>query len=69
MGRDIQCPVVAIHGDYDSHPAAEVERPLSTVVRDFRFFLLRNCGHKPWIERQARELFFAILEGELALAE
>jgi pimeloyl-ACP methyl ester carboxylesterase len=69
MGRDIQCPVVAIHGDYDSHPAAEVERPLSAVVRDFRFFLLRNCGHKPWIERQARELFFAILEGELALAE
>jgi len=67
MGRDISCPVVAIHGDYDSHPAAEVERPLSAVVRDFRFFLLRNCGHKPWIERQARELFFAVLEGELAL--
>jgi len=65
MGREIASPVLAIHGAYDSHPAAGVERPLSTVLRDFRFILLEKCGHKPWIERQARERFFAILEGEL----
>jgi pimeloyl-ACP methyl ester carboxylesterase len=65
MGREIICPVVAIHGDYDSHPAEGVERPLSAVVRDFRFILLGKCGHKPWIERQARDRFFAVLEGEL----
>ena len=65
MGRDISSPVVAIHGDYDSHPAEGVEKPLSAVVRDFRFILLERCGHKPWIERQARERFFAILEEEL----
>lgn len=65
MGREIASPVVAIHGDYDSHPAEGVGKPLSTAVRDFRFILLEKCGHKPWIERQARERFYAILEGEL----
>lgn len=65
MGREITSPVVAIHGDYDSHPAEGVERPLSAVLGDFRFILLDKCGHKPWIERQARERFFEILEGEL----
>jgi pimeloyl-ACP methyl ester carboxylesterase len=65
MGREITSPVVAIHGDYDSHPAEGVEKPLSAVIRDFRFILLKNCGHKPWIERQAREKFYKILEEEL----
>ena len=65
MGREIASPVVAIHGDYDAHPAEGVEKPLSAVIGDFRFILLEKCGHKPWIERQARERFFAILEEEL----
>jgi pimeloyl-ACP methyl ester carboxylesterase len=65
MGREIASPVVAIHGDYDSHPAEGVGPPLSTVLTDFRFILLEKCGHKPWIERQARERFYRILEEEL----
>ncbi len=65
MGRDIPCPVVAIHGDYDSHPAEGVEKPLSAVIMDFRFILLNNCGHKPWIERQARDRFYAIIREEI----
>jgi pimeloyl-ACP methyl ester carboxylesterase len=65
MARKISSPVLAIHGDYDPHPAEGVEKPLSAVIRDFRFILLEKCGHKPWIERQARERFLAILEEEL----
>jgi pimeloyl-ACP methyl ester carboxylesterase len=65
MAREISSPVLAIHGDYDPHPAEGVEKPLSAVIRDFRFILLERCGHKPWIERQARERFLAILEEEL----
>jgi predicted GNAT family acetyltransferase/pimeloyl-ACP methyl ester carboxylesterase len=61
----LECPVLAIHGDHDPHPAKGVKAPLSAVVRDFRFFLLPRCGHKPWIERQAREAFYARLEEEL----
>ena len=65
LGKHIKCPVVAIHGDYDSHPAEGVRRPLSTILKGFRFILLRNCGHRPWIEQEAREEFFRILKDEL----
>jgi pimeloyl-ACP methyl ester carboxylesterase len=65
MGKQITCPVVAIHGDYDSHPAKGVERPLSRVLREFRFILLEKCGHSPWLERQARERFYRTLMNEI----
>lgn len=61
----IRCPVVAIHGDYDPHPAAGVREPLAKVVQDFRFVLLEKCGHKPWAEREARDEFYGVLEREL----
>ena len=64
-GRRIQCPVTAIHGDYDSHPAAGVEEPLSQVIKDFRFILLSKCGHYPWLERGARDKFYNILRSEI----
>ena len=63
--QHIRCPVVAIHGDYDPHPAEGVRKPLSDILKDFRFILLKNCGHMPWIERQAREEFYRILKEEL----
>jgi pimeloyl-ACP methyl ester carboxylesterase len=65
LGKKIQCPVVAIHGDYDPHPAEGVKKPLITVLKDFRFMLIKNCGHKPWIEHQAQEKFYEILKEEL----
>ena len=65
FGKSIECPVVAIHGDYDPHPAEGVQQPLSATLKDFRFILLEKCGHKPWIERQAKDKFYAILKEEL----
>jgi pimeloyl-ACP methyl ester carboxylesterase len=65
IAKDIRCPVVAIHGDYDPHPADGVEKPLSAVLSDFRFIPLADCGHEPWIEKQARDEFFEILRREL----
>ena len=65
LAKHVRCPVVAIHGDYDPHPAQGVEKPLSRILKDFRCILLTNCGHKPWIERQARDEFFCILKKEL----
>ncbi len=67
-GAGIRCPVVAVHGDYDPHPAAGVETPLARTLRNFRFVLLEHCGHKPWIERAAREEFYRVLEAELGPA-
>jgi pimeloyl-ACP methyl ester carboxylesterase len=65
LGRSIQCPVIAIHGDYDSHPAAGVRHPLSRVLRDFRFVLLERCGHEPWVEKHAKDEFFRVLHSEI----
>jgi pimeloyl-ACP methyl ester carboxylesterase len=65
LGKKIKCPVVAIHGDYDAHPAAGVKEPLSRVLKDFRFMMLEKCGHRPWLERSARERFYNILKEEV----
>jgi len=67
FGKHVKCSVVEIHGDYDPHPAEGVRKPLSTILKDFRFFLLENCGHKPWIERNVKETFYKILKQELDL--
>jgi len=64
-GKQIKCPVVAIHGDYDPHPAEGVREPLSRVLTDFRFILLEKCGHEPWTERYARDEFFRVLREEV----
>jgi pimeloyl-ACP methyl ester carboxylesterase len=61
LASRIECPVVAIHGDYDSHPAEGVREPLERVVRDFRFHLLERCGHIPWKERYGREPFYELV--------
>jgi pimeloyl-ACP methyl ester carboxylesterase len=64
-GKKITCPVVAIQGDYDSHPSEGVNKPLSKVLKDFRFILLKNCGHHPWYEMDAKDNFYEIIRKEL----
>jgi pimeloyl-ACP methyl ester carboxylesterase len=66
LGKQIQCPVVAIHGDYDPHPPEGIKKPLSAVLKNFRFILLKNCGHLPWIEKEAKDKFYGILKEELS---
>jgi pimeloyl-ACP methyl ester carboxylesterase len=65
LSQHLTCPVVALHGDYDPHPAEGVQLPLSTMLKNFRFVLLKNCGHTPWLERQAKGNFYRILKKEL----
>lgn len=65
LGKQIQCPVVAIHGDYDPHPAEGVWKPLSKVLNNFHYFILENCGHYPWIERQAKDQFYVRLKDQI----
>jgi pimeloyl-ACP methyl ester carboxylesterase len=65
MAHAIMCPVIAIHGDYDPHPADGVNEPLSRECPDFRFILLPKCGHRPWIERYASDAFYEALIREI----
>ena len=63
--RMVRCPVVAIHGDSDSSPAAGVAEPLSAALPEFRLIVLPQCGHTPWLERYAKEEFYRILLSEI----
>ncbi len=65
----ITCPVVAIHGDCDSHPAEGIQQSLAANVKDFRMIILEKCGHTPWCERHAMERLYQILERELSTAQ
>lgn len=65
MAHAIRCPVIAIHGDWDPHPAEGVNEPLSRECPDFRFILLSKCGHRPWIERYASDAFYEALVREI----
>jgi pimeloyl-ACP methyl ester carboxylesterase len=69
LGKMIQCPVVAIHGDYDPHPAEGVKEPLTRVLKNFRFILLEKCGHRPWYEREAKDNFYETLKKEIGILE
>ncbi|MFA5249982.1 MAG: alpha/beta hydrolase [Parachlamydiales bacterium] len=60
--RRIKCPVVAIHGDYDPHPYQGVKKPLELIIKNFQFILLKKCGHTPWMEKEAKDKFYAAVE-------
>jgi len=68
LAHRIRCQVLAIHGDYDMRPAEGVAEPLSAIISDFRMVVLKNCGHDPWNERQARDEFYRLLKEELRSA-
>jgi pimeloyl-ACP methyl ester carboxylesterase len=65
MAGRVNCPVVAIHGDYDPHPFKGVEEPLSKIVKDFKFVFLNDCGHYPWNEINAKDKFYEVINNEL----
>ncbi len=66
LGKNIRCSVVAIHGDFDPHPAEGVELPLKKVIKNFRFILLNKCGHHPWYERYTKDEFYSLLIKEVS---
>jgi len=57
----ITTPVLMLHGDYDPHPGRPIRDSLLPVLPQLEYVELANCGHDPWIERQARDEFFAVL--------
>ena len=57
----IRSPVVMLHGDYDPHPGPMIRDSLLPVLPDLEYVEIAKCGHDPWVEREAREPFFAAL--------
>ena len=65
IGKNINCPVIIIHGDYDPHPIEGIKEPLSNILNDIQTIVLPKCGHHPWLERQAKKTFYKILTSYL----
>jgi pimeloyl-ACP methyl ester carboxylesterase len=61
----IRCPVVAIHGEQDPHPAEGVKDVLAPIIRSFEFYSLDRCGHYPWQEKYAKDTFYEIVASVL----
>ena len=54
----IESPVLMIHGDYDPHPGKMIRDSLLPQLPQLEYRELKQCGHNPWIEKFADELFF-----------
>jgi pimeloyl-ACP methyl ester carboxylesterase len=62
----IRGPVLMLHGTYDPHPGEMVRDSLLPRIPQLEYHSLDRCGHSPWLERWARDEFFAILREWLA---
>jgi pimeloyl-ACP methyl ester carboxylesterase len=58
----ITSEVLMLHGDYDPHPGSMIYASLRPFIRSLEFQELEHCGHSPWRERFARDVFFASLK-------
>ena len=64
--RQLACPVVIIHGIYDTHPVEGVLEPLKKSNVPYRYYAMEQCGHTPWQERFARRQFLETIVRETA---
>lgn len=64
LSEKINCPVFAIHGNYDPHPFQGVFEPLSSRLKNFKMKILDKCGHNPWNEEFAFGEFYSVLLSE-----
>ncbi len=57
----IHAPVTMIHGQQDPHPGPLIYESLSPLIRDLQYRELPRCGHTPWNEREASDVFYELL--------
>jgi len=57
----IREPVLMLHGAADPHPGKMVRRTLQHYLPQLEYREWEKCGHFPWLEKEARDEFFAIL--------
>ena len=58
----IRMPVLMLHGEADPHPGLLTSQDLRAYIPHLEYCELAACGHSPWLERLARQAFFAMLE-------
>ena len=63
----IPAPVLMLHGDWDPHPGRMTLATLQPYLPQLEYIELKNCGHYPWREREARGAFYEALRDWLSL--
>jgi pimeloyl-ACP methyl ester carboxylesterase len=64
--RAIRSPVLMLHGSFDPHPGRMILAGLRPYLPQIEYREWAHCGHYPWLEREVREDFFAVLEAWLS---
>ncbi len=62
----IDAPALMLHGAVDVHPGRLIRASLEPRMPRLEYVEWERCGHYPWLERQARDAFFAVLRRWLA---
>ena len=55
----VKAPVLMLHGEYDPHPGTKIRDSLFPYIPHLEYNEFEACGHSPWIEKSARDAFFA----------
>ncbi|WP_106828786.1 alpha/beta hydrolase [Parabacteroides pacaensis] len=55
-------PLFIIHGDKDPHPVKGVIEPLEIWGVPYRLYQLSHCGHSPFLEIEAKEEFYYLIQ-------
>ena len=61
----IGAPVLMLHGSYDPHPGELIRDGLLPYLPQLEYRQWERCGHYPWLERHARDEFYATLRAWL----
>jgi pimeloyl-ACP methyl ester carboxylesterase len=62
----IEVPVLMVHGTYDPHPGRLISAGLRSYLPQLEYRELERCGHYPWLEKAAADVFFTLVHGWLA---
>jgi pimeloyl-ACP methyl ester carboxylesterase len=62
----IKSPVLMLHGAVDPHPGEMIRASLAPYIPQLEYREWERCGHYPWLEKYAREEFFAVMREWLA---
>ena len=57
----IKVPLIMLHGAADPHPGRMIRAGLSAYLPQLEYREWECCGHYPWLEKNVREEFLAVL--------
>ncbi|MEN6386736.1 MAG: alpha/beta hydrolase [Phycisphaerales bacterium] len=57
----IKSSVLMVHGEYDPHPGKMIRDSLKKYIPQLEYYEFGKCGHKPAIEKFAKDDFFKLI--------